>query len=318
MPTELSVVSNEHGSSHEVEVAKDLPLAVIVVNWNGRALLPDCFASLQDARYKNVRVVMVDNGSEDDSVAWTRQWHPEVEIIETGANLRWAGGNNVGLRYLSREGFTGSILLLNNDTIVPQGSLSTMVQALVADPAAWLVTPRICYASDPATVWYDGGFVGRWSGWVKHHGIRKLAGKLDPGQRYVGYATGCAMMLGSEVLAKVGELDEDFFFYGEDTDYSLRVTKMGGHILHVPRALVLHKVSASLRGDSPRKCKLRTRSHIRLLRKHWPLRSWPLLVVSQLVYLTGHSVWRLWHGELASALAFWQGAGDELSGRVAE
>lgn len=297
--------------------AEGLPLAVIVVNWNGREVLPDCFASLSDAKYNNVRVIMVDNGSVDDSVPWTRQMHPEVEILETGTNLRWAGGNNVGLRHLKREGFCGPILLLNNDTVVLQGSLSTMIKAVLADPAAWIVTPRICYASDPARIWYDGGFVGQWSGWVKHHGIRQMAGKRDPGQRYVGYATGCAMMLAPSVLAKVGEFDEDFFFYGEDTDYSLRVTALGGKILHVPRALVLHKVSASLQGDSPLKCRLRTRSHIRLLRKHWPLKSWPVLFVSQLAYLTGHSVWRLWHGELASALAFWQGAADEMCGRRA-
>jgi len=314
----VSEFESESAKSNMDTSAYVLPLAVVVVNWNGRSVLPECFASLADAQYENMRVIMVDNGSLDDSVAWTRQVHPEVEIIETGANLRWAGGNNVALRHLNREGFSGAILLLNNDTVVPQGSLSTMVEALNADSAAWVVTPRICYASDPARVWYDGGFVGRWSGWVKHHGIRQLAGNLDPGQRYVGYATGCAMMLGPDVLSKVGELDEDFFFYGEDTDYSLRVTALGGHILHVPRALVLHKVSASLGGDSPSKCRLRTRSHLRLLRKHWPARSWPVLFVAQLAYLTGHSVWRLWHGELASALAFWQGACDELRGREAK
>ena len=123
------------------------------------------------------------------------------------------------------------------------------------------------------------------------------------------------MLLAPGVLDKIGELDEDFYFYGEDTDYSLRATARGGRILHVPRALVLHKVSSSLQGDSPRKNWLRTRSHIRLLRKHWPRRKWPLLVVTQTVFLTGHTVWNLWQGQLASALALWQGACDELRGR---
>jgi len=291
------------------------PVAVIVVNWNGRDVLPDCFASLNDANYPDLRLIMVDNGSHDDSVAWTRKHHPEVEIIETGKNLRWAGGNNVGLRQLRREAFRGHILLLNNDTIVPQGSLGRLVQALEQDPAAWVATPRICYAADPARAWYDGGLVGRWSGWVRHDGIRQLTGNLDPGQRYVDYATGCAALLAPGVLDKVGDLDEDFYFYGEDTDYSLRVTALGGRILHVPLALVLHKVSASLMGDTPRKSWLRSRSHIRLLRKHWPVRAWPVLLVTQWAFLTGHTVWNLWHGRLASAMALWQGACDELLGR---
>jgi len=157
--------------------------------------------------------------------------------------------------------------------------------------------------------------IGSWSGWVRHDGIRQLTGKLDPGQRYVDYATGCAMLLGPGVLEKVGELDEGFYFYGEDTDFSLRVTALGGRILHVPLALVLHKVSASLKGDSPRKSWLRSRSHIRLLRKHWPVRAWPTLVVTQTAFLAGHTVWNLWHGRLASAMALWQGACDELQGR---
>ncbi len=291
------------------------PLAIIVVNWNGLDVLADCFASLGDAQYPQLRVIMVDNGSTDDSVAWTRAHHPEVEIVKTGENLRWAGGNNVGLRLLQKESFRGHILLLNNDTIVPQGSLSRLVRALEEDPAAWVATPRICYAADPARAWYDGGLVGSWSGWVRHDGIRQLTGKLDPGQRYTDYATGCAMLLGPGVLEKVGELDEGFFFYGEDTDYSLRVTALGGRLLHVPLSLVLHKVSASLKGDSPRKAWLRTRSHIHLLRKHWPARAWPVLLLTQLAFLSGHTVWNLWHGRLASAMALWQGAADELCGR---
>ncbi len=291
------------------------PVAVVIVNWNGHDVLPECFASLLDANYPDLRLIMVDNGSTDDSVAWTRMQHPSVEIIETGENLRWAGGNNVALRQLQKEAFRGHILLLNNDTVVPQGSLGRLVEALEEDPAAWIATPRICYAADPARAWYDGGVVGSWSGWVRHDGIRQLTGNLDPGQRYVDYATGCAMLLAPGVLDKVGELDESFYFYGEDTDYSLRVTALGGRILHVPRSLVLHKVSSSLQGDSPRKNWLRTRSHLHLLRKHWPRRSWPVLLVTQTAFLAGHSVWNLWHGQLASALALWQGACDELRGR---
>jgi len=291
-------------------------VAVVIVNWNGREVLPECFASLLDADYPDLRLIMVDNGSSDDSVAWTRMQHPDIEIIETGANLRWAGGNNVALKRLQQEFFRGHILLLNNDTVVPRGSLRRLVRALEEDPAAWLATPRICYAADPARAWYDGGVVGRRTGWVRHDGIRQLTGNLDPGQRYVDYATGCAMLLAPGVLNKIGELDEGFYFYGEDADYSLRVTARGGRILHVPRALVLHKVSASLQGDSPRKNWLRMRSHVRLLRKHWPVRAWPLLLVTQTAFLAGHTVWNLWHGQLASALALWQGALDEVRGRT--
>lgn len=291
------------------------PLVVVIVNWNGIAVLRDCLASLRDSRYHGLRVILVDNGSTDNSVPWTRQHHPGVEIIEAGENLRWAGGNNVALRRLLAEDGDPLILLLNNDTIVPEGSLHTLARALAADPLAWLATPRICYASDPARVWYDGGVVGRHSGWVRHDGIRKLAGRLDPQPRYVDYGTGCALLMTSEALRRLGLFDESFHFYGEDTDYSLRARAAGGRILHVPRSLVLHKVSATLGQESPQRAWLRSRSHVRLMRTHWPRREWPLLLPSQAGYFAGHMAWNLWHGRLATALAIWQGAIDELSGR---
>ena len=291
------------------------PLVVVIVNWNGMAVLRDCLASLRDSRYHGLRVILVDNGSTDNSVPWTRQHHPGVEIIEAGENLRWAGGNNVALRRLLAEDGDPLILLLNNDTIVPEGSLHTLARALAADPLAWLATPRICYASDPARVWYDGGVVGRHSGWVRHDGIRKLAGRLDPQPRYVDYGTGCALLMTSEALRRLGLFDESFHFYGEDTDYSLRARAAGGRILHVPRSLVLHKVSATLGQESPQRAWLRSRSHVRLMRTHWPRREWPLLLPSQAGYFAGHMAWNLWHGRLATALAIWQGAIDELSGR---
>ncbi len=291
------------------------PLVVVVVNWNGVHYLRDCLASLRDSRYHGLRVILVDNGSSDGSVSWTRQHHPGVEIIEAGANLRWAGGNNLAMARLMDDGSAPLVLLLNNDTVVPEGSLQTLARALVEDPRAWLATPRICYADDPARVWYDGGVVGSRSGWCRHDGIRKLAGRLDPRPRYVDYGTGCALLVKHEAMRRLGLLDDTFHFYGEDSDYSLRARAAGGLILHVPRALVLHKVSASLGQESPYRAWLRSRSHVHLLRKHWPRRRWPLLVLAQAGYFAGHMAWNLWHGRPATALAIWQGAIDELAGR---
>jgi len=294
------------------------PLAVVVVNWNGLADLPDCFRTLSDTGYPGLRIIMVDNGSQDDSIAWTRANFPEVEIIAAKKNLRWAGGNNLALSMLQQESFPGFILLLNNDTLVPEGSLRRLVQALEARADAWAATPRICFAADPARIWYDGGVVGRLSGWIKHDGIRQLAGKRDNNQRLVDYGTGCALLLRPGVLDKIGLLDEDYHFYGEDADYSLRIGAAGGGILHVPLALVLHKVSASVGRQTPRRAWLRARSHVRLLMKHWPRHWWPVLAVSQVFFLAGHAAWNLWIGRPDTALAVWQGALDELTGKPYE
>jgi GT2 family glycosyltransferase len=291
------------------------PLAVVVVNWNGRHDLEDCFRTLHDTGYPGLRIIMVDNGSEDDSIAWTEAHYPEVEIMPTGSNLRWAGGNNYALRRLRDESYPGHILLLNNDTLVPEGSLRRLVTALEEDPSAWAATPRICFASDPSRVWYDGGRVGHYTGWIKHHGIRQLAGKLPMDSRYVDYGTGCALLLAPGLCLRIGLLDEQYHFYGEDADFSLRITAAGGRIKHVPKSLVLHKVSSSVGRQSPRRAWLRSRSHVRLLKTHWPRHWWLPLVASQAVFLAGHSAWNLWIGKPDTAFAVWKGALDELVDR---
>ena len=290
-------------------------LTVIVVNWNGRDLLDDCLASLLDGGYRPLHIILVDNGSTDDSVAHVRQHYPSVEVIVSAENLRWAGGNNLALRHLrDTVGDDDLLLLLNNDTIVPEGSLERLVDAVRAEPRAWIATPRICYAEDPALAWYDGGVAGRWSGWIRHQGIRRLTGLLPLDERFVDWGTGCALLLTRQALRELGELDEDFYFYGEDTDYCFRAREAGGRILHVPRALVLHKVSAALGALSPQKAYLRSRSHIILLRRHWPVRLRPVLAVTQVAFYAGHAVWHLWHGRSTTALALVEGVLDELRG----
>ena len=290
-------------------------LTVVVVNWNGRHLLAECLGSVLTNGYAPLEVILVDNGSTDHSVEYVRKAFPTVSIIVSPENLRWAGGNNLALRRLRAEPPRNrQILLLNNDTFVPEGSLSRLVLALHGEPRAWVATPRICYFDDPARVWYDGGEAGPRSGWIRHHGIRRLAGRLSFQPRFVDWGTGCALLLGEDALREIGELDESFWFYGEDSDYCLRITAAGGRILHVPTALVLHHVSDALGSFSPRKAYLKSRSHVRLLRRHWPRRSWPLLLPSQVVFYGGLTLWHLFGGRRETASAALRGVLDELRG----
>ncbi len=291
-------------------------LCVVVVNWNGRDVLEDCLRSLRESGYPDLRVIMVDNASSDNSVAYAQGRFPEVEILESDENLRWAGGNNLALAALRDEGWPQQqVLLLNNDTVVPEGSLERLTCALAAAPDAWAATPRILYADDPARVWYDGGRIGRHSGWVRHAGIRQLAGRLPVTESRVEYGTGCALLLGIRALETCGLLDTDYHFYGEDADYCLRIAAAGGAVLHVPRSLVLHKVSMTLGVASPRKVYLRSRSHVRLLNRHWPVWRRLGLLPAQAVYFGGHLLWHLWHGRPATALAMVEGILDELRHR---
>jgi GT2 family glycosyltransferase len=290
-------------------------LDVVIVNWNGRHLLGECIGSLLANGYDDLRIVLVDNGSKDDSVAWCRDAFPSVDVVASPENLRWAGGNNLGIDWLNRHGMSDYVLFLNNDTQVPEGSLANLMTAVAEEPQAWAATPRICYAERPGTIWYDGGRVGYFSGWVSHQGIRQMAGRRPLRKRFVGYGTGCALLVSRSALQLLESFDEDFFLYGEDTDFCLRLREAGGRVLHVPEALVLHKVSLTVGADSPAKSYLKTRSHIRLLLRHWPVRRWPLLLPSQLLFITAQAAWHLWHSRLPSALALFRGLFDEIQDR---
>lgn len=291
-------------------------LTVVVVNWNGRPLLADCLGSLARAG-AGVRIVLVDNGSTDDSTAWTRKHFPDVEILASPENLRWAGGNNLALRRLRDEGGDEPVLLLNNDTIVPEGSLEALTAALREEPDAWAATPRICYAADPGLLWYDGARVGAWTGWIGHRGLRRPAGTRPLVRGETDYGTGCALLLSRRALREVGLLDERYWLYAEDTDYCLRLRAAGGRIVHEPRALVLHKVSRTAGADTPRKAYLKSRSHMQLIRRHWPRRTWPVLWPAQVAYLAAQAAWHLVGGRPATARAALQGALDAWTGRGA-
>jgi GT2 family glycosyltransferase len=287
-------------------------LCVIIVSWNGRDLLQDCLDSLADGGYRPLRLILVDNDSRDDSVAFVRRSYPQVEVLTASENLRWAGGNNLALELLKREGWPQEqVLLLNNDTIVPPGCLEKLAAALRDEPGAWAATPRILYAHDPSRIWYDGGVAGAWSGWVRHAGIRQAADRRPHDNRLVDYGTGCALLLTRKALQCCGHLDTSFHFYGEDVDYCLRMRAAGGRILHVPGASLLHKVSATLGSTSPKKIYLRSRSHFQLLRRHWPCCRRPLLLPLQVCFLGGHTLWHFASGRPATAWALWRGVFDE-------
>ena len=285
---------------------------MVVVNWNGREVLPDCLGSLAASGYPQLRLILVDNASQDDSVAYVRERFPQCAVIPAGANLRWAGGNNLALAQLAREGWPqDQVLLLNNDTIVPAGSLECLTAALRDQPQAWAATPRILYADDPSRIWYDGGRVGAWTGWVRHAGIRLRADSPAPRRRWIEYGTGCALLLSRRALQVCGRLDPAYHFYGEDVDYCLRLRAAGGRILQVSAAVILHKVSMALGAAGPRKVYLRSRSHLRLLRGHWPRWRWPFLLPAQAGFFAGHTLWHLGHGRPETAAALWRGLWDE-------
>jgi len=220
---------------------------VIVLNWNGLADTRACLRSLEPALGDDAVVCVVDNASTDGSAEAIRREFPRARVLETGANLRFAGGNNAGIRAALEAG-AREIMLLNNDTTVDSGFLGAMTSRLRSWPDAGIVAPKILYHAEPHRIWYAGGEISPWTGTMRHRGIREEDdGRFDtPGE--TGYASGCCLLVKREVVERIGMLDEAYYMYTEDADFCMRARRAGYRVVYEPRARVWHKVSVSAGG----------------------------------------------------------------------
>jgi GT2 family glycosyltransferase len=220
---------------------------VIVLTWNGKNNTLECLRSLQRMTYPIASVLVVDNASIDGSADAIRTEFPNVQLIINNSNLRYARGNNVGMKHALERG-TEYVLLLNNDTVVDCEFLSQLVHVAESDKKVGMVGPKIYYYGEQKRIWFAGGRIEWWKGWVSHNGIREHdIGQYDA-MKEVDYLTGCCMLVKREVIERVGLLDESYYIYGEDADWCIRAARAGYSLLYVPSAIVWHKLSASTGG----------------------------------------------------------------------
>jgi GT2 family glycosyltransferase len=226
-------------------------IAVIVLNWNGREDTLQCLDSVSRLKYSNFEVIVVDNGSADGSVAAIRESFPALFVIETGANLGYAEGNNVGIRAALERG-ADFILLLNNDTIVDSNLLTELAAGARLRPDAGIFGAKIYHYTERDRIWYAGV---RWNRELLSFEViidESTYGEALGTIPDTDYACGCALFVRREVLAKVGLLDPKFFLTYEETDFCYRAREHGYCVVYVPRAMVWHKISASFGGhESP-------------------------------------------------------------------
>lgn len=240
---------------------------IVVLNWNGLGDTKECVYSLQKNIYCNFEIIIVDNGSSDNSAQELIKEFPNIKLIENGDNLGFSGGNNVGIDYSLKHG-ADYILLLNNDTIVENDFLSELVKAGESDGEIGLLGSKICYHKEPRMIWFAGGKID----WMKikgtHIGLdRPDDGKYDTGKE-VDYLTGCCLLVKRSVFEKIGKLSEDYFLYYEDTDFCLRAKNAGFECVYVPKSKIYHKVSRSTKPGSPSYIYYHTRNGLMLAKRN--------------------------------------------------
>ncbi len=256
------------------EMGNSAKVEVIILNWNGMEDTIECLNSLQKVKYDNFEITVVDNASTDDSVEIIAAEFPSVKLIKNNMNLMYAGGNNVAIKE-ALNGDAVHILILNNDTILHEDFLEHLVKVFRSDEKVGIVAPKINYYSDRKLIWYAGGFVNFFTGNIYHRGLRKQDdGKYDLSNE-VDYATGCCMLIKRELFEKIGLLDEAYYIYTEDVDFSFKAQAAGYKVVFEPRSLIWHKVSSATGGAfSFFKIKNKFRSNMRFFRiyagwYHW-------------------------------------------------
>jgi len=220
----------------------NLPLVYIVVlNYNGPQMTIGCLDSLLKIGYPNFRVIVVDNGSDDDSVARLKAatTDPRVELLTNRVNEGYAGGNNRGIEKALAER-TKYVFVLNNDTIVDPGCLVPLVAAFEVDrrmAVAGCAIEDVGYEFSPNRGQGISLFSGETSHW-RHHGSVTSAADVD-------FVCGAAIMFRASALREIGSFDSSFFSYYEDADICFRARRAGYRVCFVPGPGVRHLMGAT-------------------------------------------------------------------------
>ena len=243
-------------------------VGIVILNWNGLRDTLACLDSLRQVDFPSEQsvILVVDNGSTDGSRERLRG-EAGITLIELEQNRGYAAGNNVGICRALQLG-CHYILLLNNDTCVSVNFIAPLLLALEQHPEAGIAVSKVLYHDPPDLIWYAGGFFRQPRLIGEMVGLREV----DQGQydvpRPVEWAVGCSMMIHRRLIEAIGLLDERFFAYEEDVDYSYRAQEAGFVIRYEPASVIWHKVSQATTGDTQWRAYLQAQSRTLFFRKH--------------------------------------------------
>jgi GT2 family glycosyltransferase len=269
---------------------------IIILNWNGFADTAVCLSSLRQLHYDHYKVTVVDNGSTDDSVSRLRNEFSWITLIETGKNLGFAAGCNVGIRHALAEG-ANFVWLLNNDTKVDPTALQALIETANTDPLIGAVGSAIYCMDRPERIQaWGGGYVSFWRGRSRHF-------QTPVSDQRVEFITGASLLISRQALESVGLLDEKFFMYWEDADFCFRLRRANWRIAVARGSKIWHKQSASVGEKSARLDAYFNASAARFFSRHAPV-SWFSLWVGAL----GSIAKRMFRGDWKRSRAIWNGA----------
>ena len=265
----------------------------MILNWNGKLHLQRFLPSVLETQYSNYRVVVADNASTDDSIAFLKENHPQVELLILPENFGFAKGYNEALKQVTADYY----VLLNSDVEVTPNWLLPIVDLLGQDVTYAACQPKILAYKNKNLFEYAGAG----GGWLDAYGYPFARGRIfdiceeDKGQfdksEKVFWATGAALVIRSDVFHKVKGFDEYFFAHQEEIDLCWRI-QLAGYSVHVcPQSVVYHVGGGTLPRGNSKKTYLNFRNNQIMLAKNLPwIEKWKIpyrLALDQVSALKG-------------------------------
>jgi GT2 family glycosyltransferase len=222
-------------------------VVIAILNWNGKRFLKPCISSLQKQTYKNIKIVVADNGSTDGSISHIKKNFNNVEVLDLGFNHGFAVGYNLAIDTILKKMKPEYIFLLNSDTVADKLLVERLVDAAQKTNSG-IVGPMIYYMQPKNRIWSTGSTLNRIIGKARLRG----RGEYDNGQYKAGYidqVVGAAMLVRSDVFRKVGAFPAHYWAYYEETKFQFNSRKAGYNIYFEPSAILWHHVAGSSGGE---------------------------------------------------------------------
>lgn len=274
--------------------------SLVILHYKNNQDTLDCLDSVFKSNFPglDVSVILVMNGLSPDFKLKVQGLYSKVNFIINAQNYGFAAGNNLGIKKaLSLD--SSHIILLNNDTVVDKNAILELVRFSMTDNTIGLVSPKIYFApgfefhydkylsSDRGKViWYAGGDIDWNNMYAKHRGVDEVDKGQYNGKMETVFTTGCCMLIKKKVIDEIGLLDEKYFMYYEDIDYSMKVRSRWYKVYYDPQAFIWHKnASSSGRPGSPLHVYYQTRNRLYFGMKFAPFRTKKSLLFESMKFL---------------------------------
>lgn len=283
-------------------------ILAILVNWRQPEMTVACVQALHQMSGPPTTTLIVDNGSGDHSLTYFHTHLPDTAVIAWPENVGFAAGANVGLRRALAEGFEYA-LIVTNDVFPAADMLTRLIAETAVDIA--LLAPKILYEAEPQRIWFGGGRQDPNLLELRDRGQGEWDGIAWQGSRDVDYVLGTCLLVNLTAVKTVGLLDEQFFMYYEDLDWSLRFRQAGYRLRLVGDARLYHRVAVSSGGeDSPLRRYYISRSSVQFFRRYAHLGKPKRILVYRLASATKLVAGLLVRGEWKTAVACLRGLRD--------